>query len=196
MNTKAFVSLLVAVLVLGGGIGGAFVGGIALGKSQVAEAAPVVAPTAALTPGSVQQSFGGALTSEQRDQFRQQFQGQFGGADGGRTFSGRGFSRGGGLTGAIEKIEGNTLTINTAQGPLLATVTAETTIQQVVEVTIADLLAGMQVTVIGAPGEGGAMVASTILVVSEGQDSILGGLGFFGGPGSSGDGQDHDQQPP
>lgn len=37
MNTKAFIVLIVAVLVLGGSIGGAFAGGIALGKSQDAD---------------------------------------------------------------------------------------------------------------------------------------------------------------
>ena len=34
MNAKAFVLLLATVLVLGAGLGGAFAGGLALGKSQ------------------------------------------------------------------------------------------------------------------------------------------------------------------
>ena len=110
----------------GGGIGGAFVGGIALGKSQEVAEAAQVAPSAALTPGSAQQSFG-ALTAEQRDQFRQQFQGRELIAAGDPSSFGGGFSGRGGLTGAIEKIDGDTLTVNTPQGPLLATITAETT---------------------------------------------------------------------
>ncbi len=195
MNTKAFVLLLATVLVLGGGIGGAFVGGIALGKSQEVAEAAQVAPTAALTPGSAQQSIG-ALTPEQRDQFRQQFQAQQLNAAGAPSSFGGGFSGRGGLTGAIEKIDGNTLTVNTPQGPLLATITTETTIQTVAEVTLADLLAGMQVTVVGAPGEDGAMVARTILVVPEGLDSIFGGGGFFGGGGSFGGRQPGGQQSP
>ena len=184
MKSKAFVSLLIGILVLGGGLGGAFVGGIALGKSQVAEAAQVD-PSAALTPESARQSFG-ALSSEQRDQLRQQFQAQQDHGSDARSSFGGSFSGRGGLTGAIEKIDGNTLTVNTPQGPLLATITAETTIQKVAGLTVADLLAGMQVTVIGAPGEDGAMVARTILVVPEGQDSIFGGGGAFGARGQHG----------
>lgn len=34
MKNRAFVSLLVVVLALGAGLGGAFAGGVALGKSQ------------------------------------------------------------------------------------------------------------------------------------------------------------------
>ncbi len=48
MKTKAFVLLLVGVLVVGGGIGGAFASGMALGKSQGEESAQKALP--ALSP--------------------------------------------------------------------------------------------------------------------------------------------------
>ena len=161
MNTRAFVLLLVGVLAVGGSLGGAFVGGIALGKSQGDE-------TAAQSTLPAQSSFSpnqppsGQLSQDQIDQFRQ---GQLG----------QGFAGRGGLTGTIEEIEGNTVTVNTAQGPLQATVGEETTIQMFTEGTLADLQTGLRVTVIGQRGEDGAVEATSIVVTPEGAD------GFFGG---------------
>ena len=180
MSTKAFIALLVGVLVVGIGMGGTFIGGLLVGRSQVAEPAQAV-PQGALTAASTQQSFG-ALTQEQRDQLRQRFQGQLSPDEGTQGFAGGSLAGGGrGLRGAIEKIEGNTLTVNTAQGPLQTTVTSETVIRQVAQVTINELLAGMEVTVVGAPGEDGAVEARTIVVVPEGQGDLASGGGFFGG---------------
>lgn len=187
MNTKSFVTLVIAILVLGGSLGGAFVGGIALGKNQEDDVALNSASTQ--LPSGTDQQASGQLTQEQldqfrqqiqsgefdpenRDQLRQQFQDQFG--QGGPD--GLGFGGAGGLTGTIEGIEGDTITINTAQGPLLATIGADTTIQIFVEGTLTDLENGIQVTVRGQRGEDGTVEATSITVTPEG----LGGL--FGGP--------------
>jgi hypothetical protein len=157
MNTKAFMLLLVGVLLLGGGIGGAFAGGIALGKSQGEKAA---------------QSTSTSATTSSLDALRQQFQETLGP---GQDSTGRG-----GLAGTIESVEGNTVTVNTAQGPLQATIGADTTIQTFAEGTLADLEPGLQVTVTGQRAEDGSVQATSILITPEGAVSFPGG-GFFPG---------------
>ena len=171
MNTKAFMLLLVGVLVLGGSIGGAFAGGVAVGKGQEAEAAPSDVPTQ-LPAGSGQQ-FTDQFSQEQLDQFRQQFQGEFGQGAGVRG----GFSGRGGLSGTIESIEGNILTINTLQGPLQTTIGEDTVIQQFAQGTLADLQTGARVTVTGERGEDGTVEASSILLIPEGTEGPFGGGG-------------------
>ena len=183
MNTKSFVTLVIAILVLGGSLGGAFVGGIALGKNQEDDVALNSASTQ--LPSGTDQQASGQLTQEQldqfrqqiqsgefdpenRDQLRQQFQDQFG--QGGPD--GLGFGGAGGLTGTIEGIEGDTITINTAQGPLQATISTDTTIQIFAEGTLTDLENGTQVTVRGQRREDGTVEATSITVTPEG----LGGL--------------------
>ena len=187
MNTKAFVMLLVGVLVLGGSLGGAFAGGVAMGKGQGEETAQNSLPQSDQTqqlPGQLspeqldqlrQQIQSGGLDPEALNQLRQQFQGQFGQGAGRPAFGGRG-----GLTGTIEEIDGNTVIINTFQGPLQTTVGADTTIQMFADGTLTDLQAGLQVTVTGVPGEDGTVEAGSILITPEGAGDFLGG-GFSGG---------------
>ena len=194
MKSKSFILLVAAVLALGGSLGGAFVGGIALGKSQEAEAAQnglLARPTSSLGRPFSEQSDGASLdqlrqriqsgdaTSEELAQLRQGFQS-------GQGFGGQRFSGWGGLSGSIVKIEGNTITVNTPQGPLQAAVVADTTIQMFAEGALEDLLEGMRVTVYGHRGEDGAVQATSILLVPEGADG-LGGEFFFGA------GQHHDE---
>lgn len=186
MNTKSFVTLVVAVLVLGGGLGGAFVGGIALGKNQ--EDGVALNSASTQLPSGTDQQASGQLTQEQldqfrqqiqsgefdpeaRDQFRRQFQDRFG--QGGTGDLGFG---GGALTGTVESIEGDTITINTAQGPLQATISTDTSIQIITDGTLGDLENGIQVTVRGERGEDGTVEATSLTVTPEG----LGGL--FGDP--------------
>ncbi len=168
MKTKAFMLLLVGVLVVGVGLGGAFASGMAIGKSQGKEAAQKTLPT--LSP-----SGSGQLTQEQLQQLRQQFQGQTsqGGAQG---LPGRG-----GLTGTVEKIEGNTVTVNTAQGPLQANIGADTTIQMSVQGTAQDLKAGLRVTVVGQRGTDGTVTATSIIITPAGVDGLFGGGPSLGG---------------
>ena len=207
MRAKSFMLLVAAVLVLGGSLGGAFVGGIALGKGQGAEAAEIGVMSRPV-PGLGQQFSGqsdgaslqqlrqriqsGQATSEELAELRQQFG------------SGQGFRSRGGLSGTIEAIDGNTVTVNTSQGALRATIGAETTIQMLAEGTLADLLEGMRVTVVGQRGDDGSVQASSIFIAPEGADAFFGG-GFFSGAGQEhekdgasffGDGQQHEQQAP
>lgn len=185
MNTKAFVFLLVGVLVLGGALGGAFVGGMAMGGSQESETTKESLTTGS-TLGLQQESTGqqsvddlrqrfqsGDVSPEDMANFRQQFQGQ-----GGTGTSRAGFAGRTGLTGDIESIEGNTVTVNTPQGPLRASIGEDTVIQRYTESTLDDLAVGMNVTVTGALSEDGTVEAISITVVPEGQAGVFGGRPF------------------
>ncbi|MCI0437880.1 MAG: hypothetical protein L0177_01970 [Chloroflexi bacterium] len=194
--TKPFVALIAVVVVLGASIGGAFAGGVAVGKGQGSEEptaqtslAQNTSPqtTSQTDPQSLQELRGraqsGTLTEGELQQFRQQFQG---GGDGGPT---PGFAIGqSGLVGEVESIEGDTILVNTPQGVLTASVTDETSIQVFKDGTLADLLEGMQVTVVGERGEDGSVQAASIVVLPEG----AGGFGGFQpagprfGPGGQG----------
>ena len=203
MSSKAFVLLLVIVLVLGAGLGGAFAGGIALGKSQGDEELPAVntpAPTLVTLPNQEpagqpdqpdfadirQRLQSGEITQEELAQLRQQFQGQAGGVRGGQGFGGaegQGGFGGGGLVGTVESLDGNTLTINTTQGPLLAALGEETVIQMFAEGSVSDLDVGTRVTVTGQRSEDGTVEAVSILIVPEGgQGFPAGGFGGRGAP--------------
>jgi len=213
--TKPFILILAITIILGGSIGGAFVGGIAVGKNQGEDTVtPVSAATGDQDSQINQAGLGlpdrdqlrqriqsGDLSQQDIEQFRQSFasgnlsqeelarlreaftsggtgqpdlgqaprQGQggaFGGA-GGRGFAGR--------TGAIEQVEGNTLTVSTEEGTLQAIIGADTTIQLFTEATLAELTEGMRVTVVGQPGEDGTVQALSIIVVPEGQEGLFGG---------------------
>ena len=125
--TKSFIWLLAITVVLGVVIGGAFSGGIALGKTQGGETAFAHEP----------------------DPFRQQSQGQFGQGD---------------LTGVIEKVAGNAVTINTIRGSSLATLEVDTTIWQFAEGVPEDLKPGMQITVVGQGEPDGTIIARSVLL--------------------------------
>ncbi len=189
MNTRSFLLLLVAVLVLGGGLGGAFAGGIAVGKSQESDtdSAVLSAPVAAAADQQAQalpdqqtrdqlrqRLQGGDVSDEELAELRQQFQGSGGFGAGAGPFGGGGGR--GGLIGTVEEISDGILTIDTPQGPLRATISADTTIQVFAEGTAEDIETGTQVTVVGVRGEDGTVVASSI-TVTPGTD---GGF-FFGG---------------
>ena len=185
MTNKSFILLIAVVAALGVSIGGAFVGGIALGKSQDAEASQVAAFPPDPAAGFQQANGGssesaplaqirqrlqsGDATPEELAELRQQFQG---GGFGGGGLLGGGF--GAGLTGTIDAVDGNVVTVNTPQGPLQAIITEETTIQTFAEGTLEDLLQGMRVTVVGQRGEGTVEASAILLLPDDGQ-------GFFGG---------------
>jgi hypothetical protein len=77
------------------------------------------------------------------------------------------------LAGTIEKVEGATATINTAQGLVQVALGAGTVVQRPTRGTVADLQAGVRVTVFGQRSEDGTVVARTVLLVTEGDG------GFF-----------------
>ena len=70
MSTKVFIFLLVGVLVLGGSVGGAFAGGVAIGKNQADESPTISIPQVTVSQGRLQSQIG----QEQIDQIRRQIQ--------------------------------------------------------------------------------------------------------------------------
>ncbi len=193
MKTKAFVMLLLGVLVLGGSLGGAFAAGMALGKNQGEAAAKdnLTAQSALPTPsgGTLRQQLQGQLTEEQRRQLQERMQGMGGP---GAFFSGTpvpggggvGFAGMGGLTGTVESVNGNQITVNTAQGTLQAILAADAAIQKVSTGTAADLKVGARVTISGQRGTDGTVQASSLTIIPEGmQVAPVGGGRFFQGRG-------------
>ncbi len=75
--------------------------------------------------------------------------------------------RGGGTMGEVKSIEGNTLTLSTAENVTIVTLSENTKIVKSVEGTADDLQAGMRVTVTGETDKDGNINASQITIVNE-----------------------------
>jgi hypothetical protein len=188
---RSFVILIAVAVVIGAALGGSFIGGVALGKSQDEE--PPLIGTPPPLSSSAQASGDGAggpavgrfgqgeLSQEQQDaisQLRERFGGR-GGRQGGAGGVGGGRRA---VAGTIDKIEGNKVSITTQQGTLEAAVGSETVI--LTTGSLADLEVGMTVSVRGQPGEGGVIEAVAISEVPEGLVGLSGqGFGGFGGGG-------------
>ena len=82
------------------------------------------------------------------------------------------------MTGTIESVDGNMLTIDSPAGLLTATIGITTTIQTTVEGSMDDLQVGTRVSVVGQPGEDGTIAAQSVTVLPEGSGGFLGGGGF------------------
>lgn len=135
----SFWALLMAVVVVGLGLGGAFAAGMTLGRNQAPEATSsgFARPSVTGTPRS-----GGA-----GDQF-----GSFMGM-GGRPLG----------TGTIEKIEGNVITVTTTNGARTFTLADEVTVQKLGAVPRSELKVGERVT-LSAP-QGSSDKVTSILVL-------------------------------
>ena len=202
---KVFSLFLMVALILGGSLGGAFAGGVALGKTQSEE------PSGAQR--AVNFSQGQADRSQVREQRagpggQRQRGGQSAGPEGGAQRAGQGGpdsnglrvdgdgrqgfegprdgaeggerrGRGGrdGVGGAIESIDGNTLTITTPRGPVTVNTYEETTVRKIVDGTMEDLTQGVQIRVTGARDEEGTVKATSISLVPEGAQEFFGRRG-------------------
>ena len=184
MGNKLFLLLIAIAILLGAGLGGAFAAGVAVGKSQDGggQAANETSDIPAFTPPRAQEGLR-EITPEQLQQFRQQL-GEGGGfplGEGGGFPLGEGGLAARALTGDIESIDGNVITVNTPQGPLRATLSDDTGIQVFSQGTLQDLEVGQQVVVRGERNEEGVMEATTVIVTPEGD---LFGAGFPGAGGA------------
>lgn len=91
-----------------------------------------------------------------------------------------GFARAAPLTGKIVSVEEGIMTVSGPDGPVEVVLQAETAIQKTVEGTEADLVEGIQVRVVGTPGEAGTILAQSLTVVPADAS------GFFGRRGGRG----------
>ena len=110
-------------------------------------------------------------------------QGQFGGGRGGQGGQGGGPGAPA-LSGTIDSIRDDQLTLDTQQGPLPIAINEETVIVQTGAGTFADLAIGMRVTVVGLADESGRIDARAVFVIPEGMENVPG----FGGGGRQGRG--------
>ena len=107
---------------------------------------------------------------------RQGFDGGFRGGPG--EDSGGGGRRGGrGVGGAIESIEGNTLTVTTPRGPVTVTTGGDTTVRKIVDGSLEDLEQGAQIRVTGQRDEEGIVKATSITLIPEGAQEFIGRRG-------------------
>ena len=141
-----------AVVLLAAALGGAFYGGIQYQKNQLSLA---------------QSNF-----IQARGEGDGQFPGGGGMLPGGGMFpgdgslpSGRG-SLGGGLMGTVKSVDGDTLTLSTAEDVTTVTLTGETTVQMTVLGSLSDLTAGTRVMVTGERDEDGSLTAVSIQIIS------------------------------
>ena len=114
--------------------------------------------------------------SRQGEGDRQGFDGGFRGGPG--EDSGGGGRRGGrGVGGAIESIEGNTLTVTTPRGPVTVTTGGDTTVRKIVDGSLEDLEQGAQIRVTGQRDEEGIVKATSITLIPEGAQEFIGRRG-------------------
>jgi hypothetical protein len=90
---------------------------------------------------------------------------------------------GGGTTGVIKTIEGNIMTLSTAQDVTTVNLSESTSVQQTITGALADLEPGMRVRIVGQADESGAISASQIVILD---DSQTGQPIFELNPGGSG----------
>jgi hypothetical protein len=214
VSNKIFMGVVAAVLLAALGAGGAFAGGVAYERGQEEPVSSATVSELPSPSGTQAQFAGAATapegftnlraliqsgdaTPEELERLREQFAGQAGafgqggggfggggGGVGGRLGGGGARFGGGGLNGTIESIEGNTITLNTAQGPLQVTISQETTINDIVEVDLSALTQEIRVSVTGQRNDAGVMEADSITITPEGFGFGGGGGGFqrgFGG---------------
>ncbi len=86
---------------------------------------------------------------------------------GARQFRSQGMSfPGGGTTGLVKTVEGETMTLSTAQNVATVNLSDTTTIEKTISGAISDIQPGMQVMVIGETDSAGNITASRITILS------------------------------
>ncbi|MDO8637362.1 MAG: hypothetical protein Q7R34_14220 [Dehalococcoidia bacterium] len=145
MKKKEFISLILVFLVFGVITGGAFVGGLSMGERKGrAQAQQELSSQATTTVRSQAQPTGTAQNS-----------------------GSQGISAGGGITGTIEKIEGDIITVSSTQGSVQVTVGQTTIIQKSSIVPLKELLPGQRLTIVGQRADDGTTRARSITLISE-----------------------------
>ena len=143
MQTKKFVTIVVAVIVLVGIIGGAFFGGVATGKNK---------------------------SSTTTTQFTGRT-GQFPGGGNSSTYnrSAAGFGIGGSTMGTVSGINGDVITLTTTNGSVVQVYTnSSTRIEEVATTTLSlsDITTGENISVTGRRNQGSSVNATSIIIGS------------------------------
>ena len=189
ITNKTFLVLLAVVLLGGGSIGGAFAAGMALGQSNAEKVSSngQDPPTGLIPPGRdagvVPLSFEQLreLSPEQIQNLRQELMEQFaqnGGFGNARMRAGRGQDLEAAgrarLTGKLENIEENVITVNTRQGLLDVTVNDQTTIviSDLGNVSDLNVRVGETVIITGQRVEDGSVIAQSVTVAPVGIESV------------------------
>ena len=195
MNTKGFLLLLVTVIVIGGSIGGAFAGGLALGRSQNDDADPAATLSQQRfgggQTGAIQGGQFGSIQSDSGAQAAQEAPTRLG--EGGITRRGPGQAGAGGtptrevFSGTVSSLNGTLLTVAAGDSENQVDLAENATIQIFGSGTVDDISQGDRVLVIvsGDTASGGPVDAISVIVnPPEGG----GGGGGFGGRGGLGGG--------
>ena len=185
MSTRAFIVLIVAAMLFGGALAGAFIGGTFVGEGR-AETQPedgeLLMTGRSIDTGELEAlrrelGTGAKLDDQSVQQMRAQMRSMASGKEGAASLML------GGVAGSITAVDGSKLTVDTPDGPVTVTLGDDTTLHQVAEIGPDDLEAGSFVTVMGPRGDSGDVEAQTITVIPEGVDFQLPGLG--GGMGDA-----------
>ena len=162
---RNFVILLVAVVVIGLGVGGAFAGGVAVGQRRV-EATPTPSSSIQSVLEQLQQGTPFAGMGQRPRQGTPvagtpvpegtPWPGMFGleGALGGLN-----------RIGVVEKVEGNTINLTAGTGSMKVNVDKTTIISRTAEGQLSDIKAGDQVLVFGNRNDDGTISATSIVIV-------------------------------
>lgn len=94
-------------------------------------------------------------------------------------------AQGNATTGRITAINGNTVTVQTAQGEVKVDLTDSTTVTTTTEAKASDLKVGMTVVASGSKKDDGSVAATSLSQVTAALQALLGGAGR-GLPGASG----------
>jgi hypothetical protein len=146
MKIKTFVLMIVAIVLIGGAIWGAFIGGVAVGKDQQQDARSNF-------PGQFYQNQNdGTLPTD---------------IPGGTGFSGRG------TIGTITKIENGVITLTTQNGGnVVVNTTSSTTVQKMETVNLSEIAVGESITVTGETQSDSSVIATNISVMPEGINPV------------------------
>ena len=150
-------------------IGGGFFVGMNMGKAQAQSDQNAFFASRGIAPNAAGGGFPGGGT---------------GGFPGGGTGAGAtGTRRGGGVTGTVDKVDGNTITLTTAQGTTVTVaVTTDTPVLKSAAGTVSDIQAGTHLLVLGQ--QSGNNIAATGIQITDrpaGMENLFpGGAGGFG----------------
>lgn len=159
-----FVLFLVAVIIVGLSVGGAYGAGVAMGKREASAATPAAAAStatrAAGAPQAGQTGSAGSTAASSASGTPQARQNP----EGTGTMSGRPA-----VTGTVQGIDGNTISIVTQEGTDRVTVKDGTTIQKMATVKLEDLQQGERLMVMGERNPDGTYAATAIQIVQAGR---------------------------